>query len=197
MRLICAIVLLAICGCSEPKLSGDSDEATTSNHPSDTALPTANQTVDHSEAKNVAVVLVREMNQATLDGNYSRIAELTHPALVKAVGGQAAMIAMIERGNDKLTAVGIKIRGAAIGDPGRIVASGSEWFLVVPFVLEMKVPNGKLFGRTFVIGVSIDRGATWRFLNGDVEPQALKQLLPNLPEQLRLPAREKPIVYPE
>jgi len=44
-----------------------------------------------------------------------------------------------------------------------------------------------------VIGVSSDQGKSWTFVNGDLDIKKVKQVLPNLPAQLRLPERQKPV----
>ena len=39
-----------------------------------------------------------------------------------------------------------------------------------------------------------DQGKTWVFINGDVPLKQTKMVLPNLPEQLKLPEKQKPMI---
>jgi hypothetical protein len=48
-----------------------------------------------------------------------------------------------------------------------------------------------------VIGVSTNNGKSWTFVNGDLDIKKVKQLLPNLPESLKLPERQKPVIEKE
>ena len=43
-----------------------------------------------------------------------------------------------------------------------------------------------------MIGVSSDLGKTWVFVNGDFDLAKVKLVLPTLPEQLKLPEKQKP-----
>ena len=72
------------------------------------------------------------------------------------------------------------------------MTAGDDLYIVVPFLLEMKAPGGKLLQKSFVIGVSSDQGKTWTFVNGDQEMKKIKQVLPDLPDKLKLPERQKP-----
>jgi hypothetical protein len=67
--------------------------------------------------------------------------------------------------------------------------------VVVPFVLEMTASGGKIHQKSFVIGVSGDKGKTWTFVDaGDKDRKALKQILTDLPEKHKLPEKEKPVI---
>jgi len=143
--------------------------------------------------KDVVRRKVVEMNNALVNDDFATIVNLTHPKLVKMKGGRAKMIATMQSGTKEMTSQGIAFRSFKLDDPSDPVTAGSELFVVVPLLLEMTVPGGKLLQKTFVIGVSSDDGKTWTFVNGDLDVKKVKLVLTNLPEQLTLPERQKPV----
>jgi hypothetical protein len=58
----------------------------------------------------------------------------------------------------------------------------------------MKSSKGKISQKTFLIGISSDKGKTWTFINGDLDIKRVKSVFPNLPEKLKLPDKEKPVL---
>jgi hypothetical protein len=135
-----------------------------------------------------------EINQALIKGDYAKIADLTHPAVVKENGGRAKMIATMESAIKDLKAKGVQFRSAKIDAPGNIVTAGSDMYVVVPFSLVLTAPGKKISQKSFLIGVSSDKGKTWTYLNGDLGEGVVKRLLPNLPPQLKLPMKQAPVV---
>ncbi len=137
---------------------------------------------------------VEAMNTALLRGDYAKFADLTHPKLVEQSGGREKMIATMKDTMEGLKSRGIVFRGAKVDPPMEFASADGEMFTVVPFSLEITVPGQKITQRTFVVGVSGDRGQTWTFINGDVGEAQVKLLLPNLPKELKLPKHQPPVI---
>ena len=148
---------------------------------------------DDAPAGKVVKAQVEEMNAALLKEDYGKVVDFTHPKVVELMGGRDKMVSVMEAGTKDMKSKGFAFQSTKVDDPSEPVKGGSELFVVVPFRLEMKAPDGKLHIKSFVIGVSSDQGKSWTFVNGDLEVKKVKQVLPNLPEQLKLPEREKPV----
>jgi hypothetical protein len=152
---------------------------------------------DEPTLKEVVQEKVQEINQAVIDADFGKVAELTHPKVVELMGGRDKMIEAMQASFKSMQARGISIKSVKVDDASDPVSAGSEQYVVVPFQLEMQAPDAKIRQKSFVIGVSNDLGKTWVFVNGGVEPKQLKQVLPSLPQQLKLPAQEKPVIEKE
>ena len=135
---------------------------------------------------------VEEINRALIKEDFSRVADLTYKGVVKLAGGRDKMIAIMKTGMKEMKSKGYAIRSVKVGNPSDPVSEGGESYVVVPIQLEMKAPGGKIHQKGFVIGVSRDKGKTWTFVNGDLGKQKVKQILPNLPDKLKLPKKQKP-----
>jgi hypothetical protein len=152
---------------------------------------------DQPTLKEILKGKVEEMNRALLKEEYGKVADLTHPKIVKMMGGREKMVAAMKLGTADMKSKGFSIRSVKVDDPSDPVAAGSDLFAVLPFVIEMTAPGGKILQKSFVIGVSSDEGKTWVFVNGDVDTKQVKQILPNLPDQLKRPEKQKPVFEKE
>src|SRR5262249_25423816 len=152
------------------------------------------QAADNPSVKQVVKGKVEEINNALIKEDFAKVADLTHPKVVKLMGGREKMISAMESGIKDMKSKGYAFRSVKVDAASDPVTAGSDMFVVVPFLLEMKAPKGRLLQKSFVIGVSSDQGKSWAFVNGDLDVQKVKQVLPNLPEQLKLPERQKPVL---
>ncbi len=137
---------------------------------------------------------VMKMNEALFTGNYAQLVDLTCPDIVKMMGGRDRMIALTKREMESMKEKGFAFQAVKVSDPGEQVVNGSQTYIVVPFELELKLPDGTAFIPSFVIGVSEDKGKSWTYVNGDLDIKRVKSILPNLPDALKIPARVKPRV---
>jgi hypothetical protein len=154
----------------------------------------APRAADVQSPKQAAKEKVEDMNAALLKGYYGKVANYTHPSVVKLAGGQDKMRVVVELMVKQLKEKGTEIRSLRTGEPGEPIRAGADLYIVVPYRLEMQAKVGTIKQNLFVIGVSPDSGNTWTFVNGDVPPEQTHWLLPDLPKNLKLPAREKSVV---
>ncbi len=137
-----------------------------------------------------------EAAQATIKGEYGKLADLTHPKVVEEMGGRERMIGVMKTGLKEMEAKGFEFRSAKVGETAQVVADGDTMYAVVPLDLEMKAPGGYLAVKSFLLGVSPDKGKSWTFINGDKAHDAtVKKFLPNLPAELKLPKKEQPVFH--
>ena len=151
------------------------------------------QAAEDASVKQVVKGKVEEINNALIKGDFAKVADLTHPNVVKLMGGRDKMISVMESGIKDMKSKSYAFRSVKVDASSDLVAAGPDVFVVVPFLLEMKAPGGKIRQKSFVIGVSSDKGKSWTFVNGDLDIKKVKQVLPNLPEQLKLPKRQTPV----
>jgi hypothetical protein len=103
----------------------------------------------------------------------------------------------------KYMAAEMKARGSSIvsityEDPSEIAEGGGQMFGILPFTMEMTAARGQGSQRSFLIGVSSDRGKTWTFIDGvQANPGNVKQLVPDFPEKLHLPQIQQPQLRPK
>jgi hypothetical protein len=147
---------------------------------------------DPAVARQSAKAGVQELNDALIKEDFGKVVDLTYPKLVEKMGGRDKMIATLKAGTAQMKSTGFTFNAVKVDEPGEIVSADHQQFLVVPFLLEMKSPAGRMQQKTSVIGISEDGGRSWKYLNGEFPREQIKQILPNLPDKLQLPAPQKP-----
>jgi uncharacterized protein (TIGR03067 family) len=152
------------------------------------------ETDQNASLKDSVKAKAEEVNNALMRHDFGKVVDMSHPKVIEMGGGRDKTISMMEARSQDMKSRGVVIRSATVGEPSDPVKSGAELFIVVPFRLEMTFPGGKAFQDSFVIGDSVDQGKTWVFVDGTGDTKTIKQILPNLPEQLYLPAQQRPIL---
>jgi hypothetical protein len=73
-------------------------------------------------------------------------------------------------------------------------ASAEHLFGVLPATLQVSFPQGTVTQKSYLLGISTDKGKTWKFVDGAGmdNPKAKQVLLPVLPKTLQLPKKEAP-----
>jgi hypothetical protein len=150
--------------------------------------------VDTPTIKAAVKTDVEAINDALLHGDFDKVADLTHPKVLEMMGGRDKAIDVMRAGMRKMTAEGFAFLAAKVDEPSDPVAGGVDLYVVVPYLMSMKVPGGTMHKRTFVIGQSTDGGKTWRYVNGDLDVAVVRRVLPDLPDGLKLPAKQEPVV---
>jgi hypothetical protein len=135
--------------------------------------------------------------QATIKNDYATIIKYSHPSLIKMMGGRDKMLNVIKDAMEGMSSKGISIDSVWIGTPQKLFIAGKELHCLVPQQLSMKVPDGKLVSNSFLLAISIDKGANWTFLSlsNGINNKTITQLLPNFNQQLKIPEDSKPIFF--
>jgi hypothetical protein len=148
--------------------------------------------------------LAVENSVALTSGDYVHVVDLTYPKVVEKIGGRDKMIEMLRRSNEDLKAQGSAILGAEVGEPKEVVMVGDREYAIVPMIVRVQVPQGRLRMNGYLVAISENRGKTWTFIDGAGlhnapagEREALEEILPSFPAQLSLPLWEPPVLEPK
>ena len=138
--------------------------------------------------------LADEVGTATIKGDYAKIIDVTHEGIVKKLGGREEGVKIIEKGMKELVAKGFTFTKYTVSDPGNFHTEGANTFVVVPSVLEMKSPTGKVLAKSYLLGISPDGGKTWKFADGAgmANKELRESMLPKMPAALKLPDPQPP-----
>jgi hypothetical protein len=152
----------------------------------------ADEKKDLAAAKDKA----KEVCKLLLDRKYKEFVELTHPRVVKELGGPEKMVETLNATTKQLKELGYELEAVTPGDPTASAAAGDERYVVVPYSIKMKAPAGKMTIKSFLLAISADKGKTWTFADGAGlrNDEMRKKMLPNLPASLKLPEVERPVI---
>ena len=137
-----------------------------------------------------------KMGTAFISGDYKTFASYTHPVVLKAVGGASKMAEMVEKSINQMKADSMNFTSVNFDEPSAIVKKGIELQATIAQHTEIKLSKGRLLNTSTLIGISIDNGVNWKFIdtsNNDVA--ALRKAFPNLSPSLVIPPPQKPVKY--
>ena len=132
-------------------------------------------------------VEVKKMIEATFEGNYEVVIEMTHPKLFEKLGGKEKAGEMIKTTMEMIKGKGLTFKVVEIGKP-TVVKGDKDFFAVAPYTGEITGQGKKITMKTAVVGVSTDAGKTWKFINVDENGEnGIRPILPDLPRELKIP----------
>jgi len=109
------------------------------------------------------------------------------------MGGRERLVETLKTGQRDMARQGIQLLSASIQSRVELAQGADDWFAVLPYDLEMSVPEGRALVRTWLLGISSDQGKTWTFVDGgSLNADSVKRLFPNFPAKLTLPAKQPP-----
>jgi len=139
-----------------------------------------------------------ELTEAVLKADYGRAVDLTFPKLIELMGGRRKFISVMEEGMKEMQSEQFRIMSITVEEPEGVVEAESQIYAIVPTTMRIKVPEGTLVGKAFMIGVSRDGGKHWTFVDSggrSMDKRKLKILFPSAADKLRIPEIERPVLY--
>jgi hypothetical protein len=122
--------------------------------------------------------------------DWATFARYNHPAMVKMVGGQEAMINMIAQQMQQIPDTAIKSIG--VGKILQVVKTEQDHQCVVEQNMLMEMQGRRLNSTTYLVGESLNGGKSWTFFDassgGVVKPKDLK---PNLSPEIMIPEKKQ------
>lgn len=137
-----------------------------------------------------------EIGRAVLAEDHARMADLTHPELVKKLGGREKYVARLGGIAAEMKAAGFRFEALATARPSTLVQASGKWFGVVPSDIDMTGPGGaRTKMKAYQVGESVDGGRTWRFIDANGvggDRRKLNLILPDFPADVPVPANPPP-----
>ncbi|MDP7034633.1 MAG: hypothetical protein QF752_09095 [Planctomycetota bacterium] len=151
---------------------------------------------DEPPTKHNVRELAKELGAATIQGDYAKVIDHTYGSVVELMGGRNVAIEILAKQMEKMKAEGLIIKEYRVGEPGEFLTEGENTFVIVPSSMKMAMPGGKILSKSFLLGISSDKGKTWKFIDGSGLVKNGKEVrakwLPRLPANLKFPELEAP-----
>jgi hypothetical protein len=188
MRFLTLVLIIGSFGCSPKK-----PEIVDQEKAREALVPDA----DQEKARQALVSDAGQIRAAVLSGDHQRMVDYTHPAVVSGLGGKENFKKRLSEIDAEMAGQGFRVTGVTLGVPGELVASRGSVYGILPMTITMSGPNGaEGFKSSCLIGVSTDRGASWKFIDGagvSGDRAKLRKVLPDFPERLILPPVQAPL----
>lgn len=134
-----------------------------------------------------------DMGKKFVAKDYKAFLKYSHPAVITSMGGDKKVYDQTIEDLKALDAQEIKFIAIKFGVPSKIVSVGNERQAVIPEIIEMKIPGGKLTNTASMLAISLDKGMNWYFVDtGGHNLMNMKALLPTLSDELEIPEPQDP-----
>ena len=134
---------------------------------------------------------VKKMADASASGNYEVVVALTHPKLIEKLGGEEKAGMVIQEAMEAIKAQGFTFEVQQIDKPS-VVRGKESYFSVTSYTLVVTGSGKKVTLKTALVGVSEDKGKTWKFVDTGSDND-IEQILPDLPRELKIPKQKQTI----
>lgn len=134
--------------------------------------------------------------EATVKGDIETVVDLTHTRVIAVSGGRQQIISATLKKRNALENQGVSYVSGKADTPTSLYKSKTELYCVVPVAYRVKAGDNKLIMKSPLIGVSTDRGKTWRFLDTSPGEANVRKVVPELPTELKFPPDEELQVEP-
>ncbi len=154
------------------------------------ALIVAMQNAPDDPALRTAQKLARRCAEATVKKDFEEVVDLSHPAAIKVLGGRTRAIKLIKEQLEKSEKDGVKLLSVKkVGLPEKIYPSKTAHYCVVPIAFQIMIDEKMSYLKTALIGISIDKGKAWKFVDISLGEEAVRKFLPELPADLEFPPK--------
>jgi hypothetical protein len=119
-------------------------------------------------------------------GNYNKIADYTPAQAFEFVGGREKYIEILTQ-TYKFTAEYFESLTWTIGEPQNLTEIDNDLFIVIPRTLNGISPQKtKVVQKGSMVGISIDKGKTWKFVNG----KSFDKIFSSLDSKIQIPKEQ-------
>lgn len=139
-----------------------------------------------------------EARNAMLEGRWEKVADSSYFTVIEVIGGRQEAIELLRAVGKELDDAGVVFTKLEMSEPAGIFAEGPNLFAVLTTTVEMTSPKGTGRLESYTLGISTDRGKTWKFVDGAglQTKEERAKYLPKMPADLVLPEIKKPVLTP-
>ena len=117
------------------------------------------------------------------------------PQIVEAMGGKAVVMDATRKANEEMAKQNVVVNKAKALKPVQKKEIKGTIYAVIPQEMEMKIPQGVLRQKAFMLGISKTPGTVWHFVSiTRNNAKDLMEMFPDLLGEIVLPELEKPVL---
>lgn len=139
----------------------------------------------------------KKMADAATNGNNAKLLDMMYAPVIDKAGGRDKLLAAMGARQRQLQDKGISIKSTTLGKADKIYTVGKTMYAVLPEAIVLTVPRGTKKSTGCLVGISQDKGKTWSFLDGKGGEDLIRDFLPDLPADVKIPERSEAVFTPD
>lgn len=137
---------------------------------------------------------LEKMKYVFLNKNYDYFSRFVYPEVIKMYGSEQKMIALTKSNVEKMESEGYKFLNMYFKNFNENIGYKNEIQSSFTQIITMKTPKGIINGEYTMIGISADKGKSWKFIDtSGFDEEIMKKNFPNLSEKIYIKPK---ITYP-
>lgn len=149
------------------------------------SFSTVNAQVDTISLKQ----LTQEFVDAYVGQDFEKLANMTHPNMIKMSGNLDFVKSDYETDFRALQNMGIKFISGKVGSPSEIFQSGAEYLCFIPQLFTIELNGKKYISNVPLLATTMTKGKVWNFVTLDRQDQSsISTFVPSYEERMGWPA---------
>ena len=130
----------------------------------------------------------KEYTSAIVSKEFTKVANLTHPDIIKLGGGADFLIADLKSESNGLDDQGLFYISAELGNHPEFLNSQGELQTIIPVKYYLSLQDDKVESWVNLFAVSKDKGKSWTFVNLEkFDETSLREFVKNVSQELVYP----------
>lgn len=148
------------------------------------SFSTANAQIDTMSLKS----LTQEFVDAFVGQNFEKLANMTHPNMIKMSGSLDFVQSDYEADYKVLQNMGFNFLSGTVGSPGEIYQSGAEYLCFIPQRFTVELNGQKYISEVPILATTMTKGKVWHFVTLDRQDQvSISTFVPSYEERMGWP----------
>jgi hypothetical protein len=136
------------------------------------------------------------MANGLISGDYGTFIHYLHPKVIEVSGGVAALKQTLVEMSRQLSTAGLSFQEVSLDSASAFIKKGAQLQATIRQHTTIKLQQGRSVATSTLIGMSVDNGLHWRFVDTNYKTMAdMQKLLPNLSSELVIPQQRAPVHY--
>jgi len=136
-----------------------------------------------------------EMKKFFLAEDYDNFANYTYPKVIEMMGGKSNMVKATKQGMDKMKNDGFSFIDLNFKSPTEFLKKDGELQFSLTQIIVMKTPQGKIESEYTLIGISIDNGQNWTFIDtSGKDKETMLKYFPNLHNEIVIKPKKQKLI---
>jgi hypothetical protein len=132
---------------------------------------------------------------ATVAKDWDRAVAFMPASFIEKAGGKEKLKEELKQAELQMAAKGLTITKVVIGKPVQTKDIKNTIYSMVPQTTTLKVPDGVLTHKAYLLGVSKDGGASWCFLDCSLlDGKNMMEMFPDAAGEISIPKKEMPVL---
>ena len=136
------------------------------------------------------------MTNGLISGDYTTFIRYMYPKVVELSGGTANLKQALQQMTRQFDSLGMSFQSITVDSLSDFVKTATQLQATIRQHTAMKVPHGRSVATSTLVGISLDNGVHWKFLDShNMTLAVMRQVMPNLSTRLVIPPQQPPVHY--